>query len=375
MKKIAWVTSDCYLDTDLPIIKCLENDNKYLIHWYVILPKGAKINNWDSIIKNSITNSIIHIHIHKLRYRLSSIFTFFQLLNILLRAKSHNIDLLYIDAEIDPYFSILAKLIFGGKKIIFAIHDVIPHLGFSKKYQYVIDTRVNLFENFHIFSKTQQNYFTNKYKSKNKKTFQIPQLLKDFGSPSSDISEKSEKVNFLFFGTLRSNKGIDLLIDAINKLTITHKGRFEMTIAGFGKDWSIYENKIFDKSVFNLKIRIIGNNEIADLFNLADYIVLPYRDVTQSGPLMIAYNYGIPPIASNLEGFSEYIEDNINGFLFKDGDVQSLYEKFIYVIENNNENLDYIKLNLSNFINSNLKDSIIKSEYECMFDSILMQNN
>lgn len=37
--------------------------------------------------------------------------------------------------------------------------------------------------------------------------------------------------------------------------------------------------------------------------------MLPYQDVAQSGPHMIAYNYNLPVIASDINGFVERVED------------------------------------------------------------------
>ena len=45
--------------------------------------------------------------------------------------------------------------------------------------------------------------------------------------------------------------------------------------------------------------------------------MLPYQDVAQSGPHMIAYNYNLPVIASDIEGFAERVEDGENSFLVR----------------------------------------------------------
>ena len=52
--------------------------------------------------------------------------------------------------------------------------------------------------------------------------------------------------------------------------------------------------------------------------------MLPYQDVAQSGPHMIAYNYNLPVIASDIDGFAERVEDGVNGFLFRVNDKESL---------------------------------------------------
>ena len=73
-----------------------------------------------------------------------------------------------------------------------------------------------------------------------------------------------------------------------------------------------------------------------DLFSKADYFIAPYREVTQSGPLLRAYNYDIIPIVSSEDGFTEYVDHKKTGFVFNNEDEFSLAE----VME------DAIKLNV-----------------------------
>ena len=59
------------------------------------------------------------------------------------------------------------------------------------------------------------------------------------------------------------------------------------------------------------------NDEIILYFQEADYLVLPYDESTQSGPLLIAYNYNIPVIASDIELFKTMVCDKQNGSYLK----------------------------------------------------------
>ena len=71
-------------------------------------------------------------------------------------------------------------------------------------------------------------------------------------------------------------------------------------------------------------IHFLKNDEIILYFQEADYLVLPYDESTQSGPLLIAYNYNIPVIASDIELFKTMVCDKQNGFLFEKGNLSSL---------------------------------------------------
>jgi glycosyltransferase involved in cell wall biosynthesis len=95
---------------------------------------------------------------------------------------------------------------------------------------------------------------------------------------------------------------------------------------------TVYEPISVNKNVVEKHIRFIGNDEGADFFSNADYLVLPYREATQSGPLKIAFHYNIPVIASDINSFKEEIEHGVDGYLFKAGSVADLADCLHHVL-------------------------------------------
>ena len=73
-----------------------------------------------------------------------------------------------------------------------------------------------------------------------------------------------------------------------------------------------------------LKIHYLDRDEIPDIFNDADYFMLPYREVTQSGPLMLSFHFGVTPVTSDIGGFQELIKNGENGFTFRSEDASAL---------------------------------------------------
>jgi D-inositol-3-phosphate glycosyltransferase len=59
---------------------------------------------------------------------------------------------------------------------------------------------------------------------------------------------------------------------------------------------------------------------------LCDAVVLPYRNIYQSGVLMLAMSFGKTVIASDLEPFREIIKNGVNGLLFERSNPKSLAE-------------------------------------------------
>ncbi len=72
----------------------------------------------------------------------------------------------------------------------------------------------------------------------------------------------------------------------------------------------------------------------AEVFSIADVLVLPsYREIF---PVVIleAYAQGVPVIAANTGVVNEILQDNVNGFLIESGDIKTLTEKIEYLYNN-----------------------------------------
>src|SRR5262249_37890819 len=75
-----------------------------------------------------------------------------------------------------------------------------------------------------------------------------------------------------------------------------------------------------------LRDSLIPNAEISILFKAADVLVLPYRAIYQSGPLSLAYRFGVPVIATRLATFESEVIPGVTGFLADPEDPRDLAE-------------------------------------------------
>lgn len=139
----------------------------------------------------------------------------------------------------------------------------------------------------------------------------------------------SDKV-LLFFGNIAPYKGLDVLIDSIARLD-NQRDRVRLIVAGRVKRTSTYWETVrrridqlgLAENILE-RVDFIPDDDIEILFRGADCLVLPYRSCTQSGPLFIAYAYGLPVIASNVGSFARDIIPGVTGFLFASGDAVDL---------------------------------------------------
>ena len=69
-----------------------------------------------------------------------------------------------------------------------------------------------------------------------------------------------------------------------------------------------------------LKADYIPDSETEVYFKAADVLILPYRQIDQSGVLFLGYSFGLPVIAADVGSLREEIIDGKTGFVFRPED-------------------------------------------------------
>ena len=116
----------------------------------------------------------------------------------------------------------------------------------------------------------------------------------------------------LFFGRIDKYKGIINFLKPFNKLN-----NYYFVIAGCGKLTEEEMSIINSNDNVILLNRFISDGEMIYLFKYSRCLVLPYIEATQSGIIPIAYYYGKPVIVSNVDGLTQFVDDNQTGFICK----------------------------------------------------------
>jgi len=373
VKKIFWITPESFLDVDMPVIELL--NSKFDIFWLVIgFDKSTKHMFTKSDVENFADRIMLEYAIVSTRYRFRNPLMLFFYFSIIKKIKRFKTDILYTSYLGEPIFMIILKRFLNRNKVVIAIHDVELHSSEKKKrlkeiYHSLIRKD---YSNFHLFSNSQAELFSQSFRNKN--ILVTPLCIKDFGQSFS--THKNSKVRFLFFGSILPYKGLETLVKAVNYLiTDLNSKNFSLAIAGNCNDanWSELKRLIKYPEFVQTEIRTIKNSEIPNLFCNSDYLILPYRDVTQCGPLMIAYNYKIPVIASDLPGFRDYISEGNTGYLFEKNNAQKLAEIMDYCIHNNNH--EFLVENISQIIDKQFSPRVISEKYFQYFNGLSKDNN
>lgn len=138
----------------------------------------------------------------------------------------------------------------------------------------------------------------------------------------SRLGFKGGEKAILFFGRIKPYKGLECLIAAFRRL-VTDDTSYRLIIAGEPKKGSEnYLQEIQSAIREEVKLgRIVPRlqfipDEEAELYlKAADLLVLPYRDIFQSGVLFLAYAFGLPVVASDVGSFREEIIEGRTGFI------------------------------------------------------------
>ena len=71
----------------------------------------------------------------------------------------------------------------------------------------------------------------------------------------------------------------------------------------------------------------VSDDEMAEAFANADWIVLPYNSATQSGVVIDGYRYGRLCIAFNVGAITEQVSEGVSGYLIEPRNNEAFAEK------------------------------------------------
>lgn len=278
----------------------------------------------------------------------------------------------FFSFQLKDYF--LFRIIhFSGVRIITIFHDI-ETLG---------ETKINVFQK--KIAKESSAIIVHNYFSKDELSAKIT-LGKDkiyvikhgINTTEKRIVQESNYLKkgknefwVLFFGQIKSSKGLDILIESFKYI---REDNIRLVIAG--KPWQINMKYFYDlirtNSLSNKVLmmdRFISNNEKVYLFQSSDLVILPYKKIYQSGVLLNVMAHRKPIIVSDLEPFKEIIDDYNNGLIFKTNDPIDLSKKILELYFDRN-----LAISLGNngfkTVESNYNWDVIAEEYLHLFEHL-----
>ena len=230
-------------------------------------------------------------------------------------------------------------------KIVYTIHNVnLLHRKMRFYHRFLLKMCYKLTHQLIIHSQAGKTEIIDIFNINPDKITVIPHGDYSFFMHDSDLSKNDAKTalgipsttkTLLFFGSIRPSKGLRTLILALPHLKQSINPVKLLIIGEPYESYKTYHTLIEQNSLQNEtyeKLDYIPNDEVSLYFTAADLVVLPYREITHSGVLQIAYAFGRPVVATDLDGFREAIEDGKNGYLVEPDSPELLAEKIIRVL-------------------------------------------
>ena len=238
-----------------------------------------------------------------------------------------------------PVVNAMISLFFSGKNpLVVTVHDPRPHIG------EIENNLRSIFVDFFLMLLIKKSDKLIVHSEKLKSGLarrKIPQG-KISVIPHGDYSffaryksnKPAEKNCILFFGKIIRYKGLEYLIKAVTAIS-KEIPSIRVIIAGEG-NFTEYKKLINDIPVdcFEIHNQYIPDKIVADLFERAQLLVLPYIEATQSGPLHIAYAFKKPVVATMTGGFPELVGHGKTGLLVPPNDENALAEAVIRLLKN-----------------------------------------
>ncbi|RYY06069.1 MAG: glycosyltransferase, partial [Sphingobacteriaceae bacterium] len=179
----------------------------------------------------------------------------------------------------------------------------------------------------------------------------------------------SKTLKLLFFSRIELKKGLEVLLEALNKTTIS----YQLTIAGTGEsDYINSLQKIVAKNSMEPFVNWIGFQQNAikfDVLQAHDLLVLPSYNENFGNVVIESLAVGTAVLISNQVGLADYVTANNLGWTFEN-ESQILRKKLIKV-NNNREELNKIRLQSPLKIRKHLSDSHLVNQYISYYQQVI----
>ena len=204
-----------------------------------------------------------------------------------------------------------------GIKIFFTFHNSVPHDGISSEALSFYKSLPKVVSHFFCHSEYDKDTITSKYNISTDMITTLPMgNVVEIKSREKDLAKIP---TFLFFGHIRPYKGLLPLLEQMALPSFAPKDfRFIIT----GKSSPDMKRKIEDelsrhpqRKNIDLIDGYLANEQIAELFQRAHFLVLPYLSATQSAVIPLSYYLHTPAIATPNGGLKEWIDDRSTGYI------------------------------------------------------------
>ena len=250
-------------------------------------------------------------------------------------------------ASVERIFLRLVKIASPKSRIWLTIHNIYPHNSNDKsriRYKSRFVQIDKFFDLFVLHLQTSKIEFCKEFGIDECRCKVIPHGIFEPKNLKITPHERGEKLRLVMYGNQSYYKGTDILVDAIALLPKKIQEKVSTTIVGKISDDYL---TILQKKAKGLDISIIpeyvSDDELNKIILDSDVIVLPYREISQSGVLLLALYFERPIICSDLSSFRETLHLIPKDYFFESGNPNSLMTLIEKYIEENVDVKHYLE--------------------------------
>ncbi|MDR3259741.1 MAG: glycosyltransferase [Fusobacteriaceae bacterium] len=218
----------------------------------------------------------------------------------------------------------------NGLKIVYTKHNVFPH-DLEDKYKIEYKNRVNKISSyidlFIVHTNSTKVQVIKNYTISSIKIHVVPHgiIRPKVIEEKNEFNFKKNDIVFMHFGLLSNYKGSDIVVSAFNELCNKYSNLKLNLIGPLDEN---FRKKLCDLIGENNKINFIPqyvSDELLNYYlNISNFILFPYREISQSGALLHALSYNKCIIASSLPSFVETLHSFKKNWFVNIDDIESV---------------------------------------------------
>jgi len=258
----------------------------------------------------------------------------FTMLNLLVKYSKESPDIIHIQWLLFYQFDYLwirmltYLLRQRNTKIILTAHNILPHVD-GYKYKNILEKIYSNFDGIIVHSKALKVQLIEVFGTK---VLNLPICVASIGVEDILLGKVEKNIlnghrnklklsendghKFLFAGIIHENKGLDTLLKAWEN-HIDKFPRDKLYIVGNPVYKMIDELKYIQKysTSINTSLGYKSDEEFLAFLLESDFVILPYKEASQSGVLLTAFTLGKPVIATNVGGLPEVVDSVQGGYV------------------------------------------------------------
>ena len=261
-------------------------------------------------------------------------------------ALRNNFDIVHVNHGVPLFDQFLLRPLVKSVPVVLTIHDARQHFNSLKARESFLKRYYRHPHRVIVHHEEGKRQLVKSYGLCASKIDVVPHGIMALDNPVSK-SEAREKLNLpsgrpilLFFGSIRANKGLEILLEALKSVTLSNP-EVLLVVAGNvrrGMTFDCYSDIINRLDLAgNVKtfVKFIEDEDVDSYFAASDILVLPYKTFeSQSGVLLRAYAHKKPVVVSELGAMGEIVNEDETGVTVEASNSEQLCDAIIKVLDN-----------------------------------------